>query len=145
LAQGWWSTCPLTASGRRYFDLAQSLDVIKTPESADSLACAFRFGLYQLMRNQVQAAAIEADPDSGIDRCDFAVLLHPDNDVVGHLERPVAGHDDALSAFRGILAHPDRFLELDARAWLDAGAPNQALSAWSEALLMRYFPGEHTE
>jgi hypothetical protein len=145
LAEDWWATCPLKASGRRYFDLAQSLDVIKTAESADSLACAFRFGLYQLMRNQVQAAAIEADPDSGVDRCDFAVLLHPDNDVVRRLAEPVAGHDDALDAFRAILHRPTDFLELDARTWLNAGGQDKALSDWSEALLMRYFPGDDTE
>lgn len=145
LAQTWWATCPLRTSGRRYFDLAQSLEVIKPTESANSLACAFRFGLYQLMRNQVQAAAIEADPDSGIDRCDFAVLLHPDNTSVRHLEQPVSGHSDALRAFRAILRQPERFCELDARAWLAAGANDAVLSAWSEALLMRYFPSAERE
>jgi hypothetical protein len=143
LSRSWWAACPLHALGRRYWQIARELDIFNQDLLAESGPCAFRHGLYQLMRNQVQASAIEADADSRVDRCDFAILLHPDNESVRQIPAPVAGENDAVKAFHRVLNDASRFLELDARAWLEAGLGETGPAHWAEPLLSRYFPPEN--
>jgi hypothetical protein len=69
--------------------------------------------LYQLMRNYLTGKLLGS--------AQFVVCLHPDNDELRILDMPVAGHRDAIEAFRAIRG-ADALHVWNARTLLDETA-----------------------
>lgn len=134
--------CPLSAPphNRTYWHLIFRLDVFKESELLKSQSCPFRHGGYQLMRTQVLARAIEADPASGINRADFAALLHDDNEPIQGFQHPIAGSNRLQAGWKGVIQRPEKFVALDARRWVDQLGRNPQLAPWACAMKERYFP-----
>lgn len=133
------SLCPLSDAPHRrtYWPLMQQLQVFQEEALASSQACPFRHDGYQLMRNQLLAAVLEADPE--LDRVDFAVMMHDDNAAVRRLGAPLAGSQQAVDAWRGVLRRPSRFHDLSPRQWLQSARKDPTLRSWADAMLGRYF------
>jgi hypothetical protein len=139
LVEGNGALCPLTAPphSRTYWHWMQQLGVFKRDALANSSACPFRHDGYQLMRNQVLAAMLERE--DGIDRADFAVMLHDGNQPVRRLQAPLGGTTDAVDGWRALLREPSRFVEISPRRWLEIASRTPELAAWSAAMRARYF------
>ena len=134
--------CPLSwpPYRRRYWPLLRHLGVFR-PEALEVPGpCPFRHGGYQLMRNQVLAAAIAADPLSGVDTARFVVLSHPGNTEIGVPDPPLGGSSRLEVGWPAMLCDPTRFGTLDARWWVETLGRDPALDGWAKAMLARYFP-----
>ncbi len=92
--------CWLAASeGRQYWNIiTQSPNQFDFSCLSDDDACPFRDGLYQLLRNYALARALVAKTDATW--AFITACVHPKNSDVYHLEEEVAGHRDAIAAFR---------------------------------------------
>lgn len=131
-------TCWLAATEeRRYWSYMMSPET-RFDFSAldDGAACPFSGGLYQPMRNRVLADALVAETDAIW--ADFAVTVHPDNDVADLLAEEVAGETHAVSAFRRLVGE-DGIRVIGPADFLTAACNSDAtLSNWAEWMRGRY-------
>jgi hypothetical protein len=123
--------------GRRYWNYMMS------PQSPfdfsaldDGAACPFAGGLYQPMRNRVLADALVAETDAIW--ADFAVTIHPDNDVARVLAEEVAGETDAVSAFGRVVGKDGVCVIAPSNILTAACNSDASLSLWAEWMRERY-------
>ena len=83
------------------------------------------------MRNYVTAKLLGS--------AQFVVCIHPDNDELRILDYPVAGHFDAIQAFKAILG-ADAVHVWNARTLVDNAATlKPKLGTWREWMTAMYF------
>lgn len=131
-------TCWLAATeGRRYWTYMMSpQSSFNFSELESAAACPFAGGLYQLMRNRVLADALVTETDAIWS--DFAVTIHPDNDVAHVLSEEIAGEFDAVSAFRRLVGDGG-IRTLEPTDILDSASDSEAsLSDWAYWMRGRY-------
>jgi hypothetical protein len=99
-------------------------------------ACPFAGGLYQPMRNRVLADALVAETSAKW--AEFAVTIHPENDVAHVLGEAVANERDAIAAFRRLVGE-ERLLLITPADVIDAIAGADASHAeWAAWMRGRY-------
>ena len=131
-------SCWLAATeGRRYWTYMMS------PQTSfdfsvleNGAACPFSGGLYQPMRNRVLADALVAETDAMW--ADFAVTIHPDNDVAHVLAEGVAGETDVVSAFRRLVGEDGVLVIGPADILTTVCGFDAALSDWAVWMHERY-------
>ena len=136
------SGCPLTQPGltRRYWALAEKHQLFDWNALATGPACPFRRHGYQLMRNQLMAAVLEADTrDHRPARVDFVALVHDENPRIRTLAQPMGGTTELVEGWRSVLTDPSRFHWWKASDWVDALASTPALADWVAQMRERYF------
>lgn len=126
---------------RPYWEIALGGD---SPLRTDMLAtepyCPFRYDFYQLMRNQLLAHQIDADPESCFERATFGVAYHGENEGLLRMGRAYGGERNPLAAWRSVLRQPDRFVSFtvqDLLSWVDARLPS-GLEEWRAFLRAKY-------
>ncbi len=102
----------------------------------DGAPCPFAGGLYQPMRNRVLADALIAETDAIW--ADFAVAIHPDNDVAHVLAEEVAGETDAVLAFRRLVGEDGVRVIAPSNILTAACNSDATLSLWAEWMCERY-------
>ena len=134
--------CPLVRRrDRAYWSLMRDVAAFRRDAFAGVQCCPFLDEGYQLMRNQLLAAAMESDPKQKLGRADFAVLVHDSNSWVYESLTRFAGERDVRVGWPKILRRPDRFHSWQASQWLAAAAESPALGEWVRSMRERYFPG----
>jgi hypothetical protein len=130
--------CWLTSTeGRRYWTY------ITSPNSPFDFSklnvgspCPFSGGLYQPMRNRILADALVAETDATWS--DFAVTVHPDNEVAHVLSEEVGGETDVISAFR-LLVGGNGVRIIEPGDLLSAACnADDTLSEWADWMVGRY-------
>lgn len=120
------------AEGRRYWHWMTAAEgSFDLTRLVDREPCAFRHGLYQLMRNRVALDVLRNV--YGAEWCDLAVCMHASNEAVALLPEPVAGHADVRDAFDAI-TRPGALLRWDALEVLETieevGAGPEGWARW---------------
>lgn len=134
------AACPLAAPPfhRQYWQRMAQHSLFDSTRLVQRGACPFRHGGYQLMRNQLLAAALEADPVQRLARVDFAVLHHDENPSIRVLDAPIGGGRDLATAWPRVLRRPDRFHVWSASKWLTL-AEDGDFAGWAAEVRGRYF------
>jgi NAD-dependent deacetylase len=130
--------------GRRYWEImSRSESSIHVEAIRSTLACPFRHGLYQMMRNRVLAD--ELVRRSGAEWADFAVCLHPGNQAVVTLDEPVSSTRNVIDAFRS-LSSDQAVLKWNAKELLATiRSTDKGLEDWESWMCARYFANEEIE
>ena len=135
--------CPLSGAPHRrnYWRLMRERGVFAPGALGAAGACPFRYGGYQLMRNQLLAAMMEADPECDLDLATFSLLLHDDNHDVTQLRMPAGSNKPVGRAWPRLLADPSRFGGVwSARAWVQTFLDHPDIGEWARQMMERYFP-----
>jgi hypothetical protein len=134
--------CPLAGEPyrRTYWKLLEELQLFKRDELSETEACPFLFDGYQLMRNQLLAAAMERDPEEMVSEAKFVALLHDGNEDIRVLDRPVFRGTPLEAGWPRMLRNPGKFGVMSAREWITAFLGDPLLDSWAQALMDRYFP-----
>ncbi len=140
LLAGEGKQCPKKKEGRPYWRLLKEHKLFEEDVLGQSPCCPFRYEAYQLMRYQLLAAVIEADPQSPEQRVDLVSLCHPQNQSLRKLTVPIAGCDEVFELWPAVLKRKDRFHAWSARDWVFQAGKAPDLSDWAHWMTTRYFP-----
>lgn len=141
LVLGGGGGCPLTKPPyeRTYWRLLNELAPLRLNLLQEPGPCPFRDHGYQLMRTQLLAAALAADPAEGLVDARFGVLVHDGNaSVRAALEAWVPG--GRALPWRDVVRRPQHFEVLGALGWVRFFVDDPDLGDWARAMLARYFP-----
>lgn len=135
--------CPLTRppNNRNYWRLMHDMEIF-SPDILDiNGSCPLRRGGYQLMRNQLLAASMQADPDCELTQASFALLLHDDNHSTRLLRMPDGTKQQVTQAWPRLLTNPSNFDGIwSPRTWVETFLNHPNLAEWSRQMMERYFP-----
>ena len=141
LVAGGGGGCPLTMppASRTYWKLLNELKPLRLGVLQQPGPCPFREHGYRLMRLQVLAAALAADPAEELVDARFAVLLHDGN------QRARAALDTWLPTgqslpWRDVVRRPLTFEVLGALDLLKAYLDDPDLGEWARGMKARYYP-----
>ena len=136
--------CPLSGSPyyRTYWQQLNTHQIFNIDKLMKSLCCPFRFGGYQLMRNQLLAAVMENDPECNIREARFVALLHDWNSDIRKFEPPVSGAATLEEGWPQLLHNPKKFEVMSARQWITTFTDHPLLASWAQSMMFRYFPSE---
>ena len=125
-------------NGRHYWDFIEPSNAYFDLSVLQSDApCPFRYGLYQLMRNQVLAAVLVQKTKA--EWVDFGVCLHPENRAVRKLRVEVADKSDALEAFGKLLSKTQQIVEINPSEVVQLVAEcDHTLGDWRQYMMTRY-------
>ena len=132
---------PLTQPGlaRRYWALAEKHQLFDWNALATGPACPFRRHGYQLMRNQLMAAVLEADTrDHRPARVDFVALVHDENPRIRTLAQPMGGTTELVEGWRSVLTDPS-FSLVEGVGMGGCAASTPALADWVAQMREQFF------
>jgi len=141
LVAGGGGGCPLTQPpySRTYWKLLNDLKPLRLGVLQQPGPCPFRDGGYQLMRSQLLAAALAADPDEELVDGRFAVLLHDGNQRARAALESWLPSGQAL-AWRDVVRRPLTFEVLGALDLIKSYLDDPELGEWARAMKARYYP-----
>jgi len=142
LVMGGGGGCPLAVPpyDRTYWKLLHELKPLRLGLLQEPGApCPFRDDGYQLLRTQLLAAAMVADPAEGLVDARIGVVLHDGNRRLRQAVDAWLPGGRSLS-WRAALRRPEQFEVLGAIGWLKMYVDDPELGAWAGAMLARYFP-----
>jgi hypothetical protein len=126
---------------RRYWEYILSDDSLFQKELLTTESyCPFRYDFYQLMRNQLLAHRIQSDSRPGLNRVEFGVIYHAENEALTRMPRPFGGERNPLKAWPNLLRNPKTFHVFTVQDFLDAIEPNLQgeMASWRAYLKQRY-------
>ena len=136
------SLCHVARTGRTYWELIVSRD---GPFRWDALVtesyCPFRYDFFEMMRQQLLAQCVGKDSKSGIDRADFGVMYHAENDELLQMSHPFGGERNPLKAWPALLSNKNAFHAFTIQellASIDAAKLPDELAGWRSYLAERY-------
>lgn len=134
--------CPLAQAPheRNYWRLLDKLNPLRLDLLVDAGPCPFRDDGFQLMRTQLLAAAMQANPAEGLSAARFGVLAHDGNTSVRGALRAFTPTATRSLAWPDVVRRSETFELRGAHEWLREFIEDPEIGAWAREMQARYFP-----